>query len=194
MRLLCGFSRYLFIAALPILLSCASAPPGRRAPHVLVLEGEVVVTRGAPINERIRLVTVDGESWLLESFPLEGELLELGGHRIRVWGSVSATPTTLVVGRYEMLPVDGVTPVIGTIGIDGPRLTLSVHATGERYLLTGPLQGAVRNYAGCRAWVWGVTVDGGAAAGGKCIEVRGYGVLGPGGGATVSVPADTLRN
>lgn len=197
MRSLYGFSRYLCIAALPVLLSCAAAPPSQTAPDALVLDGEVVITREAPIEGRIRLVTGDGESWLLGSLPFEGELLKLGGHRIRVWGSfagAAAAPTALIVDRYEMLPVDGMSPVIGTIGIDGSRLIFSAHATGERYELTGQLRGAIRNFPGCRAWVWGVMVNGGGTDGGNIIEVRGYGILGPGGGATVSGPADTLRN
>ncbi len=197
MRLLYGFSRYLCFTALTMLLSCAAAPPIQTAPDALVLDGEVAITHDAPIDGRIQLVTEYGESWLLESLPFEGELLKLGGHRIRVWGKVSdeaTSPAALIVDRYEMLPVDGMPPVIGAIGIDGSRLIFTAHATGDRYELAGPLRGALRNFPGCRAWVWGVTVNDGGAAGGKVIEVRGYGILGPASGATVPVSADTLRN
>lgn len=197
MRSLYGFSRYLCIAALPLLLSCAAAPPGETVPDALVLDGEVVITRDAPIEARIQLTTGYGESWILESISLEGEFLGLGGHRIRVWGRIKRTvtaPLVLIVDRYEMLPVDGMIPVIGTIGIDGSRVTLSAHATGDRYELTGPLRGALGNFPLCRVWVWGATVDDGGAAGGRAIEVQGYGILGPAGSATLPVSVDTLRN
>ncbi|HUV36251.1 MAG TPA: hypothetical protein VMX58_04845 [Patescibacteria group bacterium] len=197
MRSLCEFSRYLCLAALLPLLSCAAAPKHETAPGMRMLDGDVTITGGGPIDGKIQLTTDNGESWFLESLPLEGELLGLDGHRIRVWGGVEHVVTAsavLRVDRYEMLPVDGMSPIIGAIGIDGSRVVFSAQKTGERYGLVGPLRGALCNFPGCKAWVWGVTVDDDDPGGEKIIEVKGYGILGPARDATGSVPQDTLRN
>lgn len=197
MRSSYGSIRFLCLAVLPLLLSCAAAPPERTARDALVLDGEITIVHGAPIEESVQLTDVDGDSWVLTSLPLGGDLLRLGGHRVRVWGRVAsetATVPMLVVDRYEMLPVDGMIPVIGIIAVGTSQVILSAHATGERYELTGPLRGALVNFPGCRAWVWGVPMERKETPGGRMIEVRGYGILGPAAGATAPAPADTIRN
>ena len=161
MRFLSGFSSMFCLAALLSLLSCASAPRRAAEPEPGVFDGEVEISGSGPIDRTIRLITDDGASWNLESLSLEGELLALGGHRIRVWGGVkddAAVPGVLAVKRYEMLHIDDMSPIIGAIGFDGAAVIFSTGAE-ERYKLTGPLHDALRNFSGCRAWVWGIVVD-----------------------------------
>lgn len=197
MRLLSGFSRYLCAGALLAMLSCASAPPDETVSLSRVLDGEVMITGGGPGDRSIRLTTENGASWLLVSPSLEGELLKLGGHQLRVWGDIAReadAPAALHVERYEMLPVDGMSPVIGIISVNGPRVVFSVQEGRSRYELTGPLREAMSNFHGCKAWVWGMTTVAPDAAGDTPLEVMGYGILGPAHAASVSAPSDTLRN
>jgi hypothetical protein len=165
-------------------------------PESLELEGEIVITSGTPDDRSVQLDTEGEASWLLHSTALEGELLKLGGHRVCVWGTVGGSESTgdrrnaaavrksdgaavLLVDRYVMLPVDGMTPMIGRLGTDDDRVVFSARGTGDRYVLAGPLSEALKLYAGCSVWVWGRTAgaDGGGEA--SILDVRGYGVLGP---------------
>ena len=196
MRFSSGFSNFLCLAALLVLPSCASTPRRAAEPEHGVFDGEVEITGSGPIDRTIRLITDDDVSWTLESLSLEGELLTLGGHRIRVWGSVdddAGIPLALAVKRYEMLPIDDMSPLIGSIGLDGATVIFSTDSE-DSYTLAGPLHDALRNFSGCRAWVWGMVADDREGGGGAIIDVRGYGILGPASGATGFAPPDTLRN
>jgi hypothetical protein len=198
MRLLSGCSRYLCVAVILLLVSCAAAPPHETEPNTHVLDGEVVIAGTATIDRRIQLASGDGTAWLLECPPLAGELWNLDGHRIRVWGTAKrrgSGPAILLVDRYEMLPVDGMSPIIGVVIADGEQVIFTARKTGDRFDLVGSLSEALKHFSGCTVWVWGVIAgDDAAGDGGAILEVRGYGILGPADVPTGSVPSDTLRN
>jgi hypothetical protein len=177
------------------MLSCAGAPPYRPCAVPSAVEGELVVTGDLPEERAITLAEDGGALWRLESSSLEGELLSLAGHRIRVWGVPTEEPgyrASVLVDRYEMLPIDGIAPIIGTVRCDGGQLILSARGTDEQYLLAGPLSDALMSYSGFAAWVWGAPAVGGAPRRATVLDVRAYGILGP--GARSPAPSDTLRS
>jgi hypothetical protein len=199
MRSLSVFSKYFLVAALVPLASCAVAPPERTEPFTRVLEGEIAITGDVPFERGILLTTDEGMSWLIDSPSLSGELLNLDGHRVRVWGTAKprgTSPGTFHVERYEMLPEGGLVPVIGVIGTGGMGVTLSTGDGDHLFVLIGPLSEALGHFPGYKVWIVGSTGDDGGPGGGMSIEVYGYGILGPApaGFPTGSAPPDTLRN
>ncbi len=199
MRSLSVFSKHILVAALVPLASCAVAPPEETAPYMRVLEGEISITGDVPFERGVLLTTDGGTSWLIESPLLSGELLNLAGHRIRVWGASKprgTLPGTFHVERYEMLPEGGHSPVIGVIGTDGMRVTLSTVDGESLFILMGPLGEALGHFPGCKVWIVGEREDSVGPGGGMSLEVHGYGILGPApaGSPTGSAPPDTLRN
>ncbi len=202
------FSKQVLVAALVPLVSCAVAPPEGTVPYTRVLEGEIAITGDMPFERGIILTTDEGTSWLIDSPLLSGELLNLDGHRIRVFGAPKprgTSPGTFHVERYEMIPEGGLSPVIGVIGTDSTRVTLSTGEGENLFILMGPLGEALGHFPGCKVWIVGDREDGGGPGGGMSIEVHGYGILGPApagapsapapaGAPTDSTPPDTLRN
>jgi hypothetical protein len=150
-----------------------------------ILEGEVAVIGVDPFERRVMLADTSGGFWTLGGPRLLGELMNLAGHYVRVHGTLVRQPGSGVqmqVDRYELLPVDGRLPLVGTVIIEGGRPVLIVEGTGEWYVLGGPLDHALRNFEGLKLWILGDEEPEGEAGGGaadKRLNVVNYGILGP---------------
>ncbi len=198
MRLLSALTRWAIISALLFVVSCASAPPAAEVESVYSLEGELAVIGEHPFDRRIVLADSAGKFWNLNNPELHGELVNLAGHRIRVTGTYEDAvdgSSGLHVDSYNLLPVEGKTPIVGILVDEGTRLILVEGNTRERYLITGPLSGALLHFQGFKVWAYGDEKRGLESAGNaRILVVQGYGILGPLDESSNYVPSDTLRD
>lgn len=178
-------------------LSCASTSPSIKLEERRVIRGEVTVTGDSPFERQIAVVTGSGTTWIVRNPDLEDELVRLGGHDIQVEGVIakdSDTGPTVLVERYEMMPVAGRSPVIGTLVLDDERLHLDVSGIGEKYLLKGRLREALMHFVGYKVWVWGDESPGeGIGRKAVYLNVEGYGILGPPKRGSNSAASDSLQ-
>jgi hypothetical protein len=193
MRSWCAFVRGAWLAASISILSCASsrAPIETTESH-LALEGEVTVD-GSLFRKTASLADAGGTVCILRNPRLELELLNLAGHRVRVVGRVTGkTPAgpEFWVDRYEMLPIDGLTPIVGVLELHEGVPMLTAEPSGATYVLGGPLRDALKSFAGAKVWVSGrVHGDGERfGSGTPTFTVEGYGILLPAPEATDAAP------
>ncbi len=153
----------------------------------VTLEGEIKLVGDPEADGIVTLADAGGNICILSSPRFEYELRSLEGQNVRVTGKLlGKTPKgpEFMVESYELAPVNGMVPIVGTIGERDGALALTDATTGSVYLLRGTLAAALREYGGFRVWVSGpkVSVDG-VSGGGVTIDVQSYGILGPAGGA-----------
>ncbi len=198
MRSLCASSNGIVFIAMCLMLSCASVPPRRDSSGLDFIDGVVNVTGDHILDRRILLTEPDGTGWLLTGSDFESDLIGLDGLAARVWGTMEKGDEpggTLRVERYELLPVGGITPVIGVLHVDGDDLILVAGRTGERIELGGALAGVLFHFDGVRVWVWGkMESESNGESVLKVLEVRGYGILGPSLLQPAVAPSGTLRD
>lgn len=168
---------FLFIGGVLLLQSCASVPRVETAAEILELSGKIEVSGPDPFNRTLFLGSDDIGRWKLEAPLTEGELVKLDGHWVIVEG-ISAgrqdAGNVFIVRRYRLLPIHGMLPVCGILGLEGGTLVLADIESGETIMLTGPLIGALEYFAGHKGWIWGERTEGPADS----IEVSGYEILG----------------
>lgn len=187
MRSSCAPASPLALAALlAVVLSCApKEPPAPPLEPLVSIEGTVVLAGDDPLERRVVLSDEGGPIAALRGDALELELRALAGIGVRVTGRLApragAEPEFLV-DRYELLPIDGATPLVGVIE-DRSGAPCLVDARGTSYLLEGPLARALASFAGCKVWVAGTTPPGGEAesrvGAQPRLAVESYGLLLP---------------
>jgi hypothetical protein len=163
------------------LAACATVPPPKTDEEAVVIEGEVSVVGSHPYDKLIVLSGREGDRWTLECGAFESEIMNLTGQRVRISGTpvvVTDTDSLMLVNSYELLPMDGVMPIIGVLELQGKALMLKELTTGEWFVIRGALQGAMTHFTGLKVWVIGSVVPE-SAADELILDVRGYGILGP---------------
>ena len=167
------------LAAL-LFAGCAGAPPGG-LPATARAEGIVAVDGERPGERRVLLVGQDGGRLALRAPAHEAELLRLGGLGVRVTGRriAAGKESVFAVSGYELLPIDGVAPVVGIVAREGDAAMIRAHAGGDPTRLDGPLVDALLAHEGRKVWVWGTFPEDGGRG---ILTVKAYGVLGPGSG------------
>lgn len=171
------------LAALVALLfaACAGAPPAR-APGARSVEGTILVDGERPDDRRVMLALRDGSRLALQAPAFAAELLRLDGLGVRVTGREipSAAEPAFAAGGYELLPIDGVAPIVGVVARQDGEAVIRTAAGALTTRLAGPLAGALLTHEGMKVWVWGDRSDGDDGA----LLVEAYGVLGPAGTVT----------
>jgi hypothetical protein len=164
------------------LVLCAPPPKPAQAPEPSVtLEGDIALAGEDPLDQAVILSDAGGSVCTLASPRFEYELRNLAGHRVRVTGRVTGKTERgpeFLVESYELAPVDGRTPLIGTVAVRGAGLVLVESRSGVEYALAGRLVDAMRAFSGFKVWVDGpLTPSVKKEAPGGTIAVEGYGVL-----------------
>jgi hypothetical protein len=138
------------------------------------LEGTLSLEGPDPFGRTLLLVDGEGIGWPLDPGPHEHELSLLGGHEMRLHcrRTYEGGRGTVTVVRYELLPVDGNTPLYGTLRVIPG--SIRIEADDSFVDLHGPLSQALCGFEGCIAWVWGKRSRQGAGD----ITVEGYVVIG----------------
>jgi hypothetical protein len=176
------------------LVLCAPPPKPAQAPEPSVtLEGDIALAGEDPLDQAVILSDAGGSVCTLASPRFEYELRSLAGHRVRVTGRVTGKTERgpeFLVESYELAPVDGRAPVIGTVAVRGAGLVLVESRSGAEYGLEGRLADAMRAFSGFKVWVDGPFTPSVRKEGlGGTIAVEGYGVLAAPGGANPASPA-----
>ena len=141
----------LVIAALGV-VGCGgnSSVPEPGGQEERVVEGTIRQTGGTP-NVSTRLETKAGPIVLVG--PLAAELARAAGAVARVSG-ISAgedAPDAIQVEAYELVSVDGLSPLVGMLELEDGDLALR-KADGQRVDLTGG-SARMREAAGSKVWV-----------------------------------------
>jgi len=183
MRSLSVFARLSVSAALVALVSCAHPKVVSVQEPLVTLQGVVAPASASPLETTIVLADAGGRVCTLTSPSLEYELRSLAGQGVRVTGRLlgkTANGPEFLVESYEMMPVKGHQPIIGTLESRG-GLVLVQAGSGHQYHLGGSLAETLRNFVGYKVWVSGPTVSvpepkADAASG---MTVESYGILAP---------------
>lgn len=181
MRLSSASVRFSSLLLFLLSASCAKSPPVETVEEPLVLEGEVTVAGSHPFDKRIILVDENGIFWMLRCGRFEVEIMNLAGHRIKLSGSPpteTLPDPVLIVDSYEMLPVEGMDPIIGILTLEGDMLILERSTTGVRFAIEGRLREALKQFNGMKIWIIGAEHSG-AGEGEISVDVTGYGILAP---------------
>jgi hypothetical protein len=130
----------------------------------------VVASVGADPFMKIVLNAPDGSSVAVDG-DLRGEIGQLVGAELRVWGPAEASapppPARAVNARgYEIVMLAGAKPMVGVLG---PHGTTLITTSGDTVALMGVPEDLAAN-AGATVWVVGTEHDGG-------IGVQSYGVI-----------------
>jgi hypothetical protein len=115
-----------------------------------VVEGTIRQTGGTP-NVSTRLETKDGPIILVG--PLAAELARAAGAVAEVRGTSAgeAAPDAMRVEAYELVSVDGLSPLVGMLELEDEDLALRKE-NGQRVELTGG-SARMREAAGSKVWV-----------------------------------------
>jgi hypothetical protein len=182
-------------AFLPLVFCTFCGPPPKSAPAPepsVTLEGDVALAGESPLDRTVVLSDAGGSVCALTSTRFEYELRNLAGHRVRVTGRVAgktANGPEFLVESYELAPINGRMPVIGTLVARGEGLALVESRSGAEYVLAGRLAEALRAFAGFKVWVDGAATpfeEKGIPGG--TISVEGYGIIAA--AAKVMPPSD----
>lgn len=99
--------------------------------------------------------------------PLETELRRLNGAMVTVAGGLAASrPNAFTVSRYEIVSVDGVRPVVGTLVTRAGGLALA----GTDTVRLASVPTALQSKAGAKVWIVG-------RRSGPELTVQSYGIL-----------------
>jgi hypothetical protein len=145
------------------MLSCASTQPLVTLPEPAVIEGTISISGRHPYERQLILMGGSGDSWLLEGQSLEGELLELSGRPIRIYGVLrirSSGFKAVKVDRYELIPLPGRIAAAGLLEASDGELFLRADHTGDNgvgrtLVISGPLRDALGHFIGYRVWITG---------------------------------------
>jgi hypothetical protein len=115
-----------------------------------VVEGTIRQTGGTP-NVETRLETEDGPIVLVG--PLAAELARAAGAVAEVRGTSAgeAAPDAMRVEAYELVSVDGLSPLVGMLELEDEDLALRKE-NGQRVELTGG-SARMREAAGSKVWI-----------------------------------------
>jgi hypothetical protein len=169
--------------ALVALVSCAHPKVVSVQDPLVTLQGVVALASASPLEATIVLADAGGRVCTLTSPSFEYELRSLAGQGVRVTGRLlgkTAGGPEFLVENYEILPVRGYVPIVGTLESRG-GLVLVQAGSGHQYDLGGSLAETLRNFVGYKVWVSGPTVSvpepkANAASG---MTVESYGILAP---------------
>lgn len=106
---------------------------------------------GSTPNTTTRIETEDGTVVVVG--PLGLEIARAAGAVVRVHGTsiAAGTPDTIRVEKYELLSVDGLTPLVGILDQEDHRLVLDTQDGGRVELVGG--SDRMRAAAGSKIWV-----------------------------------------
>ena len=127
-----------------------SSVPDSGGPEERIAEGTIRQTGGSP-NVETRLETEDGPIVLVG--PLAAELARAAGAVARVRGTSAGedAPDTMRVEAYELVSVDGLSPLVGQLEVEDGDLALR-KADGSQVELMGG-SARMREAAGSKVWV-----------------------------------------
>lgn len=170
--------------ALLALVSCAHPKVVSVQEPLVTLQGVVALASASPLETTIVLTDVGGRVCTLTSPSLEYELRSLAGQGVRVTGRLlgkTANGPEFLVEGYEMMPVKGYPPIIGTLESRGGHILLVQAGSGHQYTLGGPLAEVLWNYVGYKVWVSGpaISVPEPRVGGDSGMTIESYGILAP---------------
>lgn len=168
--------------ALVAVISCAHPQVVSVREPFVTLQGVVALASASPLETTIVLTDAGGRVCTLTSPPLEYELRSLAGQGVRVTGKLlgqTANGPEFQVESYEMLPVNGNQPIIGTLESRGGHLILVETGSGHRFHLEGTLAEALSNYVEYKVWVSGPIISIPETQAGGDMTIESYGVLAP---------------
>jgi len=144
-----------------------SSVPESDAAAERVVEGTIRQVGGAPVA-RTQIETETGP--IVIAGPLALEIARAAGAVARVHGTsgVDNAPDVIQANTYELLSVDGLTPLVGLLDLDDRNLVLRT-ADGLRAELIGG-SARMREAAGSKVWV--TTRDDG-------VSIVRWGILNP---------------
>ena len=176
-------SRALSVALVAV-ISCAHPQVVSVQEPFVTLQGVVALASASPLETTIVLTDAGGRVCTLTSPPLEYELRSLAGQGVRVTGKLlgqTANGPEFQVESYEMLPVKGYQPIIGTLESRGGDIILIPRGFRHQYSLGGPLAKTLWNFVGYKVWVSGpiISVPETQAGGDFAMTIESYGVLAP---------------
>jgi hypothetical protein len=161
-----------------LLVSCASSRPSvAPSEGQAELIGTVTISGEHPYERQLVLADTTGVYWLLEAPEFEGELLELGGQRIRALGiarTESSGNRSMRLRWYDLSPLPGTVSGVGILERWGDDLVLFTQREGrpeqgQRVLIIdGPLRSVLELHLGYRIWVAGESAP--ASAGDDAAE------------------------
>jgi hypothetical protein len=135
-----------------VLAGCGpdSSVPESAGGGTAVAEGTVRQVGSAPVATT-RIETEDGPVVVVG--PLALELARASGAVARVHGSASGSggPDTIRAVKYELVSVDGLSPLVGVLGLTDGRLTVATEY-GQRVGLDGASD-RMRSAVGSKIWV-----------------------------------------
>jgi hypothetical protein len=192
MRPSSAFARRALSIALLSVVSCAAPKLVPTDELPVTLEGEIALAGAEPLlGETIVLSDAGGGICTLTSPTIEYELRNLAGQAVRVTGRIlgeTANGPEFLVESYELMPVNGKRPIIGTLESRGGLILIQT-GSGREYRLDGPLAEALQSYAGYKVWVSGQTISiPEPAAAASAMTIESYGILGPPAAATDRTP------
>lgn len=174
----------LSVAFLSLFFCALCAPPPKPAPvqePSVTLEGEVALAGEDPLERAVVLADAGGSVCALSSPRFEYELRNLAGHRVRVTGRIAgkaANGPEFMVESYELAPIEGRAPLIGTLVIRDADPVLVESRLGVEYALTGRLAEALRSFSGFKVWIDGPALPYVSKHGaGGTIAVESYGII-----------------
>lgn len=132
-----------------------------KGPTALVVKtGKVHVVRGVHGGEP-QLTDERGERYLLVG-PWRAELLRVGGHTIKLWGTFARKKLlqrTIKVTRYQLIESAGRKPWVGMLALDATG-GLLLRQPDRTLLVTPPggLAKKLRARVGCKIWMVGELV------------------------------------
>ena len=178
------FARLSVSAALVALVSCAHPKVVSVQEPLVTLQGVVALASASPLEATIVLADAGGRVCTLTSPSFEYELRSLAGQGVRVTGRLlgkTANGPEFLVESYEMMPVKGHQPIIGTLEARSGHIILVQAGSGHEYHLGGPLAETLWNFVGYRVWVSGpgISVPEPKADAASGMTIESYGILAP---------------
>jgi hypothetical protein len=168
--------------ALVALVACAPQQVVPVQEPLVTLQGVVALASANPLETTIVLADAGGRVCTLTSPSLEYELRSLAGQGVRVMGKPlgqTANGPEFLVESYEMLPVRGYEPIIGTLESSDGRIILVPAGSGHTYSLGGPLAKTLGNFVGYKVWVSGPGVSIPEPSRESFMTIESYGILAP---------------
>lgn len=169
--------------------SCGGNSMYPALPPSETVTGEIVVEGSSPFTRSIFIVDDYGIKRMIKAPRVKSELALLEGHRIRIRGTITGSPRsgyTVKGSTYTLDVGEGETAVKGMLLEEENHLIIRPLDGSGDYVLEGGLKGALVNFTGCRAWVWGVDrvgrsgEEGYRSRGGnnvKLLDISGYEVI-----------------
>ncbi len=165
-------------------MACSSKKvPAPILEPLIAIEGDIALSGTGPLDWDVILSDEGGGICALRGRQLDLELRNLAGLRVRVTGRLAGETRELpefLDDRYELLPINGYDPVVGTLEAREGAVFIVDSAGGGGWRIDGPLAQALAHFAGYKVWVAGERRGGRAgAAESPSISVESYGIVLP---------------